>query len=320
MATLITLGFQGKVTATGGLSADEEREAAHAAFPLSPARDSTVHEDFRAWKIAPLSSGRALVSTVMNRGDVDEYDRPVLRAVGCVLETREMLGPWRDLAAVWEALGEEGLELDAGSEALEQRVGELSIHTSTESFARFRSELEHSGPFHARVAAALREETADLYFGVTQPPEPLRYGLGLLPIASLQRLHLAIGCELTDYREPAIGLAGLAPDSWQGGGVLSSLFGRKDDDRSAAAVDFEQREAFGFRSKGPRAVADAIVDARPWPAGIDEHERYRILLQCLDAREAGEARSPFDAVPELEAMRQAVGRLEELSSELSKWP
>ena len=324
MASLITLLFQGEVKAAGALAADEEREVAHAAFPLSPQRDATGREDFQAWKIAPLSSGRTLISTIVNRGDVDEYDRPVLRAIGCLLEAGEMRGALRDPTAVWEALldcrPEDG-DLEAGLAGLDRRAADLSIHSSPEAYALFRAELERSGDFHARVAAALVEGTAELYLGdPSRALDLLRPALGLLPLERLRKLHMAIGAELSDYREPVLGLAGEAPESWRGGGVLSGLFGRKKDEQSDAAVDFASQRAFGFRSKGPRGLARAIADPLPWPGGRQERERYRILLQCLDGGEDGGARSPFDLVPELAELRQAIQRLEKLSSELAKWP
>ena len=68
---------------------------------------------------------------------------------------------------------------------------------------------------------------------------------------------MAIGSELSDYREPVLGLAGAAPDSWHRVGVLSRLLGRSKDLQSAAAVDFESGKAFGGRvgfTRGPLAV------------------------------------------------------------------
>ncbi|MEM7354701.1 MAG: hypothetical protein AAF657_28085 [Acidobacteriota bacterium] len=324
MASLITLLFQGEVTTAGPLGDEEAREVAHAAFPLSPPRDATGRVDFRAWKIAPLTSGRTLISTILNRGDVDEYDRPVLRAIGCLLEQREMQGPLRDLTAVWQAL--EGCRPESGDLAaelggLESRAAEQSIHSSPEAYALFRVELERSGDFHSRVAAALIEETTELYLGdLSRGLDLLRPALGLLPLERLHQLHMAIGTELSDYREPVLGLAGVAPDSWHRVGVLSRLLGRSKDLQSAAAVDFESGKAFGFSSNGPRALTQAIADPLPWPGGRQERERYRILLQCLDGSDEGNRPSPFEVVPELEDMRQAVQRLEKLSTDLAKWP
>ena len=320
MGTLFTLQFQGEVTAEGPLAADEEREVVRSAFLTSPPRDASTREGFRAWKIAPLSSGRALISTIAHTGERDGYGRPILRATGCLLELREMAGATRDLTAVWEALADG--EIEGGFEQLERRAAAQSIHTSAEAFALFRAELGSSAEFHARLAAALLEETADLYLGnVDRALDLLRPALGLLPLPRLHRLHLAIGGERSDYREPVLGLPGGVPESWRSEGVLSGLFGRKKEERSAAAADFETREVFGVRSHGPLAVARAIADPEPWPGGLHEAERYRVLLQCLDAPGPdGGARSPFEVVPELARLQQALRRIEELAKEMTRWP
>lgn len=318
MGSVITLLFQGEVRASPPLAAADEREALHAAFPLSPPRDALSREDFRAWKMAPLSSGRLLLTTILNRGDVDDYDRPVLRAHGCLLESGEMTGALRDPTAIFEAL--ESCEVEQGFEALARRVEALSIHSAPEAFALFRAALERAGAFHARAAAALGEETADLYVGDPGSAlDLLRPALGLLPRRRLHRLHLAIGAEASDYREPLLALAGGAPDSWREGGLLSGLFGRKKDERSAVAVDFESREVFGKRADGPAALAAAVADGRPWPGIPDARDRYRVLLECLDAAADGNPLTPFEVVAELEEMRRTVRRIEKLSSDLARW-
>ncbi len=316
MTTLVTLLFQGDVGATGALSAAEEREVVHAAFPATPPRDATAREGYRAWKSVPLSSGRLLLSTIVNRGETDRYQRPVLRAHGCLLAAGELTGGWRDPAAVWQALAEH--DPAAGVEAFGALVEAASIHTAPESFALFRAELERAGDFHARVAAALCKQSADLYLGDPQRAlDLLRPALGLLPLERLRGLHLAIGGEDSEGREPILGLAGGAPDAWREGGFLSGLFGRKSDDLSEAAADFMSDEVFGVRGDGPAAMAAAIADPEPWPGGLEGSGRYRVLLECLDA---GGSRTPFDAVPELESLRHAVERLERLSKELARWP
>ncbi len=320
MGTLFTLQFQGEVTAEGPLASDEERELVRSAFLTTPPRDASTREGFRAWKIAPLSSGRSQLSTIASTGEVDGYGRPILRATGCVLDRGEMHGALRDLSAVWQALVDG--EVEGGVPELEKRVAARSLHSAPEAFALFRAELSRAPEFHARLAAALLEETADLYFGLMDNAlELLRPALGLLPVQRLHGLHLAIGGELGDYREPLLGLPGGAPESWRGGGMLSNLFGRKQDDRSAAAADFESREVFGFRGKGPLALARAIIDPEPWPGGLQDAERYRVLLRCLDTPgPGGGASSPFQAVPELDHLRRQIQRLEQLAGELERWP
>jgi hypothetical protein len=312
MTTLFTLTFQGEVEADGRLQGDEGREAARAAFPLSPPRDAAVRDGYRALKMAPLKSGRVLLSAVTNRGDRDTYQRPVLRAVGCILEPAEMEGAWRDPAAVWEALAEG--EIDAGGAAFERRVVELSIHTAAAAFERFRDVLERSGAFYARLAAALEAETVDLYTGSTAAAaELLQPAFGLLPRTRLSRLHLAIGGERADAREPILALAETAPESVKKGrGLLSGLLGRRQEEQSAVAVDFEDEEVYGSRSDGPKALAAAIADRRPWPVALPELDRYELLLECLD-----DGRPLFEALPELDELRRAVHRLEDLSRELA---
>jgi hypothetical protein len=312
MTTLFTLTFQGEIEAGGRLQADAAREVARAAFPLSPPRDAAVRDGYRAFKMAPLQSGRVLLSVVSNRGDRDRYQRPVLAAVGCVLEAAAMAGATRDPVAVWEAL--EDCDIAAGADAFERRVAERSIHTATAAFERFRAVLERSGPFYARLAAAFGADAADLY--VSSPaaaPEQLRPAFGLLPRSRLCRLHLAVGGESADVREPILTLPGPAPESVRKGrGLLSGLFGRGKEERTAVAADLEDEEVYGSRSDGPRALAAAIADRRPWPVALPELDRYQVLLECLD-----DGRSLFEALPELEELRRAVRRLEELSRELA---
>ncbi len=315
MPTLITLLFQGEVEDPSGatlVSADEAREVVHAAFPMSPPRDAATRQDFHAWKMVPLTSGRILLSAVFNGGEEDEYGRPVLRANGCLLAAGEMIGGLRDPTAIWEALAG---PLPGDFEVFASRVEASSIHSAPEAFALFRAELERAGAFHARAAAVLSEETADLYLGdVDRALDLLRPALGLLPAARLERLHLAIGAEDSDPREPVLGLAGGAPESWrEGGGLLSGLFGRKQEGQSDAAADFESQEVFGTRAIGPSSLAAAIAEPDPWP-GLDNHDRYRVLLECADA-----GTSPFDAVPELDRLRRTVERIEKLSKDLGKW-
>ena len=325
MATLVTLLFQGKVGGSGTtpLSADEQREVVHAAFPTSPPRDATAREDFRAFKLVPLTSGRLLLSTVVNHGEQDEYGRPVLRANGCLLTPGEMTGALRDPTAIWEALESQGPEGDF--ETFVRRIEDSSIHASPEAFALFSAELERAPTFHARAAAVLAEETADLYLGDTgRALDLLRPTFGLLPLRRLARLHLAIGADASGDREPVLGLAGGAPASLPParlrrdglGGLLGGLFGGKKDDQSGAAADFEAQETFGTHDQGPVALAEAIVDSRPWPLGLDGRDRYRVLLECADS---GGATTPFDALPELDDLRRSVRRIEELSEDLGRW-
>ncbi len=324
MATLITLLFQGEVEAGGGpgrpsgatpLSPDESREVVHVAFPLALPRDATTRRDFRAFKMVPLTSGRLLLSTVVNRGDKDDYQRPVPRANGCLLAAGEMTGAWRDPTAIFEAL--ESHEPAAGTEGFARRVEASSIHSAPEAFALFKAELERGGDFHARVAAVLCAETADLYLGdADRGLDLLRPAFGLLQRERLERLHLAIGAEDSSAREPILGLAGGAPDAWREGGLLSNLFGRKKEGMSDAAADFEAQEVFGTRAGGPRALAAAIADPHPWPGVEDDRDRYRMLLECSDAAAGA---TPFDAVPQLDEMRRTVRRIEKLSKDLGRW-
>ncbi len=335
MANLITLLFQGEIEADGSggsgaaLSGSEAREVVHSAFPMTPPRDATAREDFRAWKTVPLTSGRLLLSTVVNRGDQDEYGRPVLRANGCLLAADEINGALRDPTAVWQALETWDRDRSSGAgaddfEAFARRVEASSIHSAPEAFALFSAELERDGDFHSRAAAVLAGESADLFLGdAGRALDLLRPAFGLLPLECLRRLHLAIGAEESDSREPVLGLDGGAPEEWRQGGLLSRLLGtdfaarlgRKKEGQSDAAADFELREVYGTRDRGPAALAEAIADPRPWPLGLEGQDRYRLLLECLDT-----GKSPFEAVPELEELRLAVQRLEDLADDLGRWP
>jgi hypothetical protein len=316
MTTLFTLTFQGEVE-SAGLQGDDARELTRAAFPLSPPRDAAVRDGYRAFKMAPLGSGRTMLSAVANRGDRDRYQRPVLRAVGCVLEAADLAGPARDPVAVWEALA--GGDVDTGSlegsaEAFERRVAERSIHAAPAAFERFRAALERTGAFYARLAAAFEAETVDVYAGsAAAAPEKLRPAFGLLPLARLGKIDMAVGGERADVREPILVLAEEAPESVQKGrGLLSNLFGRQKEDTPALAVDLRDEEICGSRAEGPKALAAAIADRRPWPVALSELDRYQLLLECLD-----DGHSLFEALPELEELRRAVRRLEELSRALT---
>ena len=312
MTHLLTLTFQGEVRASGPLSSEDEREVARAAFPLAPPRDATVREGYRAYKMAPLASGRVLLSAISNRGDVDSYDRPVLRAIGCLLEAEELAGALRDPAAVWQVLAD--FEIDTGTGVFEQRVAELSIHVSQPAFEQFRARLGRSRLFYPQLAAALDAEAVDLYFGSAgDPPRQLQPVLGLLSRKQLSRLHLVIGGEPSELREPLLGLTESAPASARKGrGLLSGLFGKKDD-QPAVAVDFESEDVFGSRAEGPVGLTDAIVDQQPWPVALPDLDRYQVMLECLD-----QGRSLFEVLPELDELRQAIKRLEALSKELAR--
>ncbi len=325
MAYLFTLDFQGKVAAGEPLNPAEEREVARAAFPSSPPREAPSREDFRAYKAAPLGDGRLLVSTAAGGGR-DKFKRPVLRATGCVLGAPELTGPMRDLAAVWEALGD--FDAGAGLDALAARVAESSIHTAPEAFNLFHANLERHGAFYAKVAGALHDEEVDLYLGdssdggATRPLDLIRPALGLLPRSRLERLHLALGGERSDYREPVLGLATAAPPGLpeEKKGLLSRLLNRQKDDPEPVSVDFEYNVVHGASGEGPRALAEAIADPTPWPDGLTGLARYKTLLKCIDASDLdGSAMTPFDLRPELAELRDAVHGLENLSRELARW-
>ncbi len=310
MTTLLEMTFQGETRAVGPLDPAEEREVGRAAFPLAPPRDATERDDFIAFKMAPLPSGRVLLSAIHNRGDRDAYDRPVLRANGCVLQAADLTGALRDPAAVWRTL--EDFDADRGSGDFERRVAELSIHASEPAFERFREALARSWDFQARLAAVLGSKSLDLYLGAPSAaaPELLQPAFGLLSTSRLCQLELAIGGEISEVREAMLGLPAEAPPSvGKGRGMLSRFVGRKQDDDSAdVAVDFRNEKVYGSRSKGPVELARAITDPEPWPVAMPTRDRYQVLLECLDS-----GRSLFDVLPELDALRRAIQRLEKLS-------
>lgn len=316
MATLFTLTFQGQVEIQGAANGDEEQEISRQAFPLTLPRDAAVREGFRAWKVAPLTSGRLLVSVVANRGDKDSYGRPVLSARGTLLAEEELAGPARDLSAVWSVL--EGERVVEHATLLHQ-VELLSTQCAEEAFAQVQRELTQAGPFFARFAGALRDaKEVDLYLGhADQTPKLLQPAFALLPLSVLKGLHLAIGSEVSEYREPILGLAGSAPEA-EKKGFLGGLF-KKDSQDGGVVVDFPRQEVREGETEGPQGLVRAIADPQPWPDGLHGIERYRVLLSRLDAADGGRPKTLFETRPGLEELRQAIRRLEALDKELEQW-
>ena len=314
MATLFTLTFQGQVETTGPASDDEERGITRHAFPLNPPRDAAVRDGFRAFKCAPLGSGRLLVSVVSNRGDRDKYDRPVLRALGVLLAPEEIRGPMRDLCAVWDALE----ETPESGEQLTSRVEALSMGASEEAYGEVREALQDRGDFYADLADALEHESVDLFAGHLEDGNHfLRPLFALLPTGRLRKLHLAIGSDAGEYREPILCLPGIAPEPEEKG-FLGGLFGKNKGPEGVIA-DLPRGDLQGHRGEGPRSLVRSIVDPRPWPDGSEGLERYRVLMQCVDATEFGGPKDPFEASTELAALRQTIRDLEALSEELTDW-
>lgn len=314
MPTLFTLTFQGTLEPAAAVPEPEAREISRHAFPLNPPRDAAVREGFRSYKLAPLSSGRLLASVVANRGDRDSYQRPVLRAHGALLDDTDLGGPARDLCAVWEALDQLPEEDAAFAHELENR----SIASSEEAFGAFSETLARAPEFYAQLADALGEETVDLYSGGEPTTRDLRAAMGLLPASRLARLHLALGAEDSEYREPLLGFTGQAPPEEEKG-FLGGLFGGKGKGESGVVVDLVGRRVRGHRGEGPRGLAHTLADSTPWPDGTGGLERYATLLRCLESPRS-EPLTPFDAHPELARLRRAIADLEHLSEELSRWP
>ena len=162
MTTLFTLTFQGERHRRRPPLRARRRGKRHAGLPDvaaagrgAPARLPRL-QGRRPSRAAGCCSRRSRTGATS-----DGYDRPVLRATGCLLEAAEASGALRDPTAVWEALGDG--DVAAGADAFERRVAALSIHTAPEAFALFRAELEHAGAFYARIADLLSEEPVDLY-------------------------------------------------------------------------------------------------------------------------------------------------------------
>ena len=308
MTTCFTLTFQGTLESEGTVPESEAREISRHAFPLNLPRDAAVRDGFRSYKLAPLSSGRLLASVVANRGDRDSYDRPVLRAHGALLDSTDLEGPARDLCTVWDVLDQQ----PEGEAAFAQELQTRSIASSEQAFQAFSEDLARAPDFYAHLAEALGQETVDLYFGGEPTTRDLQVAMGLLPVSHLSRLHLVLGTEESEYREPLLGFSGAAPPE-EDKGFLGGLFG-KGKDEEGVIVDLVGRQVRGLQAEGPRGLAQALATSEPWPNGTGGLERYNTLLRCLDS-----SLTPFDAHPELARMRRAIEDLEELSEELSRW-
>lgn len=319
MTTILTMTFQGRPSADGPLSRDEEREVRRAAFPVSPPRDATSRPGYRALKCAPLASGRFLVALAANTGEKDNQSRPVLRSNAAVLDAGEMRGGLRDLVAMWQGLSV--LDLDAGVAGFTEAARAASAVENFEAFDGLRSILEREGPFAAKVASALAgTDPLTLYLGERDPLQCLRAPLLLLPLAALRRLELCVGAQDAARRERVLGLqASHPPVEAERGGLLGGLLGRKKEP-AAKTVDVPGGRAYGVEGSGPVSMATALASPRGWPGGVDPHERFQLVIEAMDASAAGGGASDlFELSAELRAARDAVRRVEDVAQELRRW-
>jgi hypothetical protein len=314
---LLTLTFQGEPTVSGALDGEELRECQREAFPRSPRRDAATNADYRSFKLAPLRSGRLLLSTVCNRSETDVHGRAALRAMGCVIDRDAASGPARDLTAVWSSLTSwtPAISMDEFMTA----VTKTSALENDQLFTDLHERFTADAPFYAAAASALTKRQVNL---LLSPGEDvvhlLRPVLLLLPASRLFRLELATGSVDSDTREATLGFIGSNNNHGEesSGGLLGNLLRRRQG--GAASIDFRAKLVTGA-DEGPIDLVSAVIDTAAW-GHIPPRERFRLLLRTLDSQWVGGRQlTPFDLAPELDEMRRTVQRIEGLSKKLEGW-
>jgi hypothetical protein len=301
MAGLFSCTFQGETQFEGAVTAPSQEVARHA-FPIAPPSTAPMDPAYRSYKTAPLPERRLLVAFTSSRGDRDKFGRPVLTARGCILESSELKGPFRDLAAIWTVLARDGVPTWG---EFETDVLAESIQENRDAFHEVIRQLNAEGQFYASVAAALAAPPATIFV----PDDAdvavlLRPALALLPRHSLLRLHFASGSAVADDHEPVIATTDAKTDDSRAG---SRWWGGRSN---AKIVDFKDRTVQGLSANALAAVATAVADPGAWPS-LDMHERYEVILRCLDSLEMpGAPRSPFEIVAGLEETRRGIKRVE----------
>ncbi len=320
MITVATMTFQGEPTASGPLGSDERRELRRAAFPLSPPRDATRRDGYRALKCAPLSSGRFSVSVSANTGEQDEHGRPVLRAVTALIEPGDMRGALRDVVALWCALTRWTSETDA--QELGARAAAYSPVEDPARFADLRAELARSPRLHAALSWGLgADHPLDVYLGDRGAVDALAPALLFLPLERLLRLELCVGGVLSHRRERCLALPGAPPaDDASLLPRLVDLVLRSARPGRRPLVAFGDGEVTGLTGAGPRRLVEELARERGWPGGVDSHDRLRLMLEVIDApARLGRPVSLFDVSPELRSILSTIRAVEGVDEEATRW-
>lgn len=310
------LTFQGKIEPDGAL---DDRDAAQVQDHAFPCAHTAELEDTarRAFKIAPLDSGRLLV-VVLSSGHLDRFGRKTLRAEGCVADPRELRGSARDVAALWGALDAEHVEA-AESRFMEAVTSRSAVGSET-SHTAMLEHLRRAPDFAAAAAQALTGERVVLRCAA-DPVEvlaSLQPILLLLPLGRLAVLDLCTEARaLGDRHERVVGnTLPTAPLQERRRHIGEFLRGEPPVD--GVWVDLVDHRVLPGGDPGPKWLVDALVDPAPWP-GLTALERHQLLLSCLDAPQLSQQMmSPWDLSPDLARMRDAVARIESATQQIKK--
>ena len=312
MSALFSLSFQGEPEFLGAVGEAERRQVPLLAFPNRPSHEAIRSPGYRAFKVAPLSSGGLLLAAISNRGARDRFGRPVLSCTGYIADPGRLSGSFRDIGAVLKALAE--WTPSEGMAEFEHRVERLSVMTDPAAFERMFGYLRSHPRFVANAAAALTRRESDLYFRRGESDlDELSTVLAILPLKYIKRLCLATGSVDGEGREPALGLIESSSPNSLAGGLLRRIgrLWRRGPNRPR--VRFSSKTVEGIGESPLTPVVDAVLDPFDWP-GTDPQKRFGILLDCLNARgPGGKMKTPFESVRELEQMRRTVRRLEEFT-------
>ena len=321
--------FQGQPEVGGHISQPDLDALRREAFPWSPPFDVTEDRQWRGYKLAPLPSGRLMISAAANLGASDHLGRPVLSAVGCAIDSRDLCeGPARDVGAVWRALDRFEGQLPA-LDALMGVIQEGSMLASDLRFEELQRRSRKFGTFmHRAIGLLSGDDPVDLVLPANeQARQHLQPILLLCPGAALLQMHLATGAVPSDRRERVQATPSRPPRSRaavgreeQSGGIGRWVRRSKpapEPRPSNGVVDFIDGYVSGAPAVDVGWLLDLLEMESTWP-GLAARDRFRMAMRAMDAVHPSRS-GAFSSIPELARLRQILDEIDTVERAIDDW-
>jgi len=259
----------------------EKNELLTVPFPLSPPMDFPKRQNYSGIKIAPLSSGRIVVSWFFYDGTKDEDGRPLLRARAIIAGTEDF--PLiRDLKILLDFLRSKQQSLDQ-LEVLAKKKSFLFSNIAMEQFVR---ELDEN--FIGRVLSTIYSAKMADILAPRNEEHVLRVIFGLLPANILRNLSICT--------------------SWGGfGEVEDILISNIDTPRKCPKINWDKKKIKGGTKLDAFVTLIEIlkVDTPPFPPT----KKFNLLNYILREREFPE---------ELEKIAKTISMFDEFRKKVRK--